>query len=81
VHAVDAGETEEVFLAPVRALLDPANRRSVQRVRGLRMPPMPAFDLDGRLVWGFTAVLLSGLFDTLGWTRPWDDTRLIEPEV
>ena len=81
VWAVDAAETEEVFLAPVDALLDPANRRNVTRVRGMRMPPMPAFDLDGRLIWGFTGILLSGLFDTLGWTRPWDEGHFVEPEV
>src|SRR6185312_1705654 len=41
VHAVDAGETEEVFCTAVGALLDPANRRSVERVRGMRIPRMP----------------------------------------
>ncbi len=81
VHAVDAAETQEVFLAPVAALLDPDNRRSVEQVRGMRIPRMPAFELDGRLIWGFTGVLLSGLFDTLGWTRDWDETRLAEPDA
>lgn len=81
VWPVDVAETEEVFLAPVARLLDPANRRNVERVRGMRMPPMPAFVLDGRLIWGFTGMLLSGLFDTLGWTRPWDGDRLVEPDV
>jgi len=81
VHAVDAAETEEVFLAPVGQLLDPENRRSVTRVRGLKMPPMPAFELDGRLIWGFTGILLSSVFDTLGWTRPWDESRRADPQV
>jgi len=81
VWAVDTAETEEVFFAPVGELLDPENRRSVTRVRGMRIPSMPAFVLDGRLIWGFTGALLSGLFDTLGWTQPWDEQRLIEPEV
>ncbi|WP_367640526.1 CoA pyrophosphatase [Microbacterium sp. SYP-A9085] len=81
VHAVDAAETEEVFFTSVGALLDPANRRSVERVRGMRIPRMPAFEVDGRLVWGFTAALLSGLFDTLGWAVPWDEDRVVEPGV
>lgn len=81
VWAVDAGETEEVFFTPVDALLDPANRRNVTRVRGMRIPPMPAFEIDGRLIWGFTGILLAGLFDTLGWTRPWDEEHLVEPDV
>ncbi|QAY59610.1 CoA pyrophosphatase [Microbacterium protaetiae] len=81
VWAVDAAETEEVFLAPVGELLDPQNRRSVARVRGMRIPAMPAFQLGERLIWGFTGVVLSGLFDTLGWTRPWDAGRLVEPDA
>jgi 8-oxo-dGTP pyrophosphatase MutT (NUDIX family) len=81
VWAVDAAETEEVFFTPVDALLDPAHRRNVTRVRGMRIPPMPAFEIDGRLIWGFTGILLSGLFDTLGWTRPWDEERLVEPDA
>jgi hypothetical protein len=35
-------------------------------------------------VWGFTGLLLEGLFDRLGWTEPWDDTRelpLVLPEI
>ena len=81
VHAADAVETAEVFYASIGALLDPENRRSVERVRGQLMPRMPAFEVDGRLIWGFTAVLLSGLFDTLGWTREWDAARLVVPDV
>lgn len=81
VHAADVAETAEVFFASVGDLLDPANRRNVERVRGQRIPRMPAFDVDGHLIWGFTAILLSGLFDTLGWTREWDAARLIEPDV
>lgn len=81
VRAMDAAETEEVFYTPVRALLDPANRRSVERVRGMLVPRMPAFEVDGRLIWGFTAVLLSGLFDTLRWAVPWDEDRLAVPEL
>lgn len=80
VRAVDPAETDEVFLAPIDALLDPENRRNVERVRGARIPRMPAFEIEGRLIWGFTGVVLSGLFDTLGWTRPWDENRLTEPE-
>lgn len=82
VHAVDQAETAEVFRVRVADLLDPANRVSVARVRGRRtMPAMPAFQVDGHLVWGFTAIILSALFDTLDWTVPWDATRLVEPDV
>ena len=31
--------------------------------------------LEQHLVWGFTGMLLAGLFDRLGWTEPWDHDR------
>jgi len=79
--AVSDTETVDVFRMPVAALLDPANRRSVERVRGVSIPRSPAFEAEGRLVWGFTAIVLSGMFDALGWSRPWDDDRLVEPTL
>ena len=33
------------------------------------------------LVWGFTGMLLDGLFDRLGWTEPWDDSRELPLEL
>ncbi|WP_298944383.1 CoA pyrophosphatase [uncultured Microbacterium sp.] len=79
VHAVDQAESAAVFRAPVADLLDPAHRgvtvirREGQEWRG------PGFVVDHptgvHLVWGFTALLLDGLFTRLGWTEPWDRTR------
>ncbi|GAA3207943.1 CoA pyrophosphatase [Microbacterium terregens] len=79
VHAVDRAESADVFRAPVADLINPANRgvtvirRDGQEWRG------PGFLVgqgeDAHLVWGFTGMLLNGLFDRLGWTEPWDDTR------
>lgn len=79
VWAVDAGESAAVFRAPVGDLLDPANRgvtvvrRDGQEWRG------PGFlvrhETGEHLVWGFTAMLLDGLFARLGWSEPWDRTR------
>lgn len=81
ISAVSDTETVDVFRMPVAALLDPANRRSVERVRGVRIPRSPAFEVEGRLVWGFTAIVLAGMFDALDWARPWDEERLVEPEA
>lgn len=81
VRAVDAGESAEVFRAPVADLLDPARRGSSVIRRDGREWRGPAFALEtdgGRqVVWGFTAMLLDGLFDLLGWTEPWDPGREI----
>ncbi|MGB4137505.1 MAG: CoA pyrophosphatase, partial [Microbacterium sp.] len=72
VAAVDHAETVDVFRVPVAQLLDPATRfTSVLRRGGLRFSG-PAFDVDGTIVWGFTAMVLDGLFDAAGWTIPWD---------
>lgn len=81
VAAVDHAETVEVFRVPVAQLLDPANRfRSVTR-RGPITFKGPAFDIDGTIVWGFTAMVLDRLFDACGWTVPWDESveRRISP--
>lgn len=79
VRAVDAAESAAVFRAPVADLLDPANRGSTVIDRGRRVHRAPAFQVRTQagehLVWGFTAMLLDGLFDRVGWTEPWDRMR------
>ncbi|WP_314649123.1 CoA pyrophosphatase [uncultured Microbacterium sp.] len=72
VAAVDHAETVEVFRVPVATLLDPATRYTSVRTFGDRTFRAPAFDVDGTIVWGFTAMVLSGIFDAAGWTVPWN---------
>ncbi len=96
VHVVDVAESADVFRAPVADLLDPANRgvtvirRDGQEWRGPAFLVPATTDAAGapereeHLVWGFTAMLLEGLFDRLGWSEPWDRTReipLVLPDV
>lgn len=85
VHVVDVAESADVFRAPVADLLDPANRGSTlirrdgQEWRG---PGFLVADETGEhLVWGFTGILLDGLFDRLGWTEPWDPERILPLEL
>jgi hypothetical protein len=40
----------------------------------------PGFEVDGLLVWGFTAGLISGMLDLLGWSEPWDESRMVPLE-
>lgn len=79
VRVVDEAESADVFRAPVAGLLDPASRGSTVIRRDGREWRGPGFLVGspGRehLVWGFTGMLLSGLFDRLGWTEPWDEGR------
>lgn len=75
VRVVDSAESAHVFRAPVADLLSPASRfHAVVRRHG-RKHVTPAFDVDGVVIWGFTGLLLSRLFQGLGWTQPWDESR------
>ncbi|MGI6878116.1 CoA pyrophosphatase [Microbacterium sp. gxy059] len=79
VAPVDRAESADVFRAPVADLLDPAHRvtwRVDREGRSMRGPGW-RIEVGGRrhLIWGFTAGILDGLFDRLGWTEPWDASR------
>jgi len=70
VGVVDRGEVERVLRVPVGDLVAPANRFTAVfgPYRG------PAFEVHDLFVWGFTAMLLSSLFDLAGLAVPWDTT-------
>jgi 8-oxo-dGTP pyrophosphatase MutT (NUDIX family) len=74
VGVVDFGESAQVFRTPVADLLDPGNRRTAV-TSGRHASRTPAFLVNGVTVWGFTGMLLDGLFEELGWTVPWDTGR------
>lgn len=78
----DQRESVEVFRVPIAELVDPAARgTSVLRRAGSTWRG-PAFQLSerfgGHVIWGFTAMLLTGIFDSAGWAEPWDKSRLFE---
>jgi 8-oxo-dGTP pyrophosphatase MutT (NUDIX family) len=70
----DTREVESVHRVPLVDLIDPANRCRVLHPSGF---VGPAFQVQGLLVWGFTAGLISGLLDRLGWAEPWDEERVV----
>lgn len=72
--SVDEGETADVLRVSVAWLLDPANRFTSVYRHPLGAFHGPAWDLDGVILWGFTAFLLNDLFDAAGWTIPWDES-------
>ena len=72
---VDVGEIAAVHQVSVASLLDPANRGTWVHPSGFSGP---VFLLGELYIWGFTAYLLDGMFELLGWTLPWDDTRTSE---
>ena len=76
VGVVDPDEVHAVLRVPVSHLLDPAHRVTTVHQMG-RFGP--AFLLGGEVIlWGFTAGIISRLFDHIGWTRPWDPDVQLE---
>ncbi|MFD4421461.1 NUDIX hydrolase [Agromyces sp. NPDC058484] len=80
VAAVDHDESVDVFRVPVADLLDPPNRGNTSHTFGGRIYRSPAFTVGGRVIWGVTALVLSRMFDELGWAEPWDAGRIVEPD-
>jgi len=73
VGVIDAREVARVVRAPLAELTDPGRRFTVTHPSGYTGP---AFDVDGLLVWGFTAGLLARLLELAGLERSWDRERL-----
>lgn len=69
VWARDPREVARVLQVPVADLVDPANRFSASHPGGWLGP---AFQAQGLVVWGFTAILLDGVLRLGGWEVPWD---------
>jgi 8-oxo-dGTP pyrophosphatase MutT (NUDIX family) len=74
VWARDAAEVSSVHRIPIEEFVDPAHRCRVAHPSGYIGP---GFEVRGLLVWGFTAGLIAGLLDRVGWARPWDDSRIV----
>jgi 8-oxo-dGTP pyrophosphatase MutT (NUDIX family) len=77
VSAMDPAEVSSVHLVPIAELAAAQNRCRVLHPSGF---VGPGFEVDGLLVWGFTAGLISGLLDLLGWSEPWDESRMVPLE-
>jgi 8-oxo-dGTP pyrophosphatase MutT (NUDIX family) len=73
VGVVDPAEVHAVYRVPLSELLDPAHRVSVRHPSGWTGPGFVIGPQHDLVLWGFTAGIISRLFDFLGWTRDWDD--------
>jgi 8-oxo-dGTP pyrophosphatase MutT (NUDIX family) len=67
--AKDPREVARVVQPPVSWLVDPRHRFMVRHPSGF---VGPAWDVDGLLVWGFTAGLLDRVLDLAGVAPEWD---------
>lgn len=75
INAVDPREVASVHRVPLRTLIDPARRVRARHPSGY---VGPAFDVNGLLVWGFTAGLLDRLLALSGMQKPWDLSVIVE---
>jgi 8-oxo-dGTP pyrophosphatase MutT (NUDIX family) len=75
VAPVDLAEVARVQRIPIAELVDPANRVRLRHPSGYIGP---AFDVREMVIWGFTAGVLNSLLDLGGWTRPWDESRVVD---
>ncbi|WP_225735871.1 NUDIX hydrolase [Gulosibacter chungangensis] len=75
----DQSESHEVMRVPVADLLNPAARGVSVLQHESRTFRGAAFQLPARfggdIVWGFTGMLLSSIFDGVGWAEPWSRER------
>jgi 8-oxo-dGTP pyrophosphatase MutT (NUDIX family) len=72
VAVVDPAEVNAVLRVPIEELLDPQHRVTVVHPIGYSSPGFLIGDDKDLILWGFTAGLITKLFDHVGWTRPWD---------
>lgn len=77
VGVVDPAEVHAVYRVPIAELLDPAHRISVRHPSGWTGPGFLIGDDKNLILWGFTAGIISRLFDLLGWTRSWDPSTVL----
>jgi hypothetical protein len=67
-----------VLRVPVAELLDPTHRITVTHPSGYASPGFLIGDDKDLILWGFTAGLISKLFDYVGLTRDWDTSNTRE---
>jgi 8-oxo-dGTP pyrophosphatase MutT (NUDIX family) len=77
VSVVSRAEVHAIHHVPIAELLDPEHRVTVRHPRGgYRSPGFLIGPDHDVILWGFTGGIIARLFDFLGWTRPWDESRL-----
>jgi len=80
VSVVDPDEVHRVLRVPIAELLDPAHRMTTVHPMGRIGPGFLIGPRRDLVLWGFTAGIISRLFDHLGWTREWDPEVTFELE-
>ena len=74
LYPASEDEVNDVFVADIDELVDPQTRISV----GFRDYVGPAFRVSGYLIWGYTGMLIHGMFRAAGWEKPWEEDRVLD---
>ena len=70
---VDPDEVHAIHLVPVSELLRPDHRIGVRHPSGWVGPAFLIGPDRDVILWGFTAGVITRLFEYLGWATPWDE--------
>ncbi len=76
VTVVSRAEVHAIHHVPISELLDADHRVTVRHPTGYTSPGFLIGEDKDVILWGFTGGIISKLFDHLGWTRPWDASRV-----
>jgi len=73
VRVVDPGEVHAIHQVTLGELLRPDHRIQVRHPSGWIGPAYLIGPEHDVILWGFTAGIITRLFDYLGWSTPWED--------
>lgn len=76
VRVTSPAEVHAIHHVPIAELLEPEHRVTVRHPRGYTSPGFLIGPDKDVILWGFTGGIIARLFDFLGWSRPWDATRV-----
>jgi 8-oxo-dGTP pyrophosphatase MutT (NUDIX family) len=76
VSAVSPDEVHDIHHVPISELLDPEHRVMVRHPSGWLGPGFLIGPDRDVILWGFTGGIVARLFDFLGWSVPWDESRM-----
>jgi 8-oxo-dGTP pyrophosphatase MutT (NUDIX family) len=78
VDVVDPDEVHDIHRVAIKDLLDPEHRISVRHPNGWVSPGFLIGPERDVILWGFTAGIIARLFDFVGWSSEWDESRVRE---
>lgn len=78
VHIASPAEVHAIHHEAISELLDPEHRINVRHPSGWVGPGFLIGPDKDLMLWGFTAGIVARLFDFLGWSTPWDRSRILD---